>query len=119
MVQTPGSDRPPHGQVEVVAGGGRTSVLLSGEIDVAVAAAFRDRVRDALVDGHVDVVVDLSAVTFMDSSGLGSLIAAMRQTRVYRGSFAVRDPSPPVRRLLAVTAMDRVIVVRDGTDDET
>lgn len=84
-------------------------VVLAGEVDLAASSAVRICLRELMVDGASDVLVDLSAVTFMDSTGLGMLVAARKQARVFRGSFGLVAPSPPVARVLSLTALDRFL----------
>jgi anti-sigma B factor antagonist len=96
---------------------GYARVRLSGEVDLAVAVAFRTQLRDLLVDGHTEVVIDLAEVTFMDSSALGVLVSGQRQARVFRGSLRLADPSQPVRRLLSLTSLDKVFEVSDAAED--
>lgn len=110
---TPHEDgnEPEHGTIAVATSPGHVRVELQGELDLAVAVAFRARLRDLLVAGHTEVVIDLSGVVFMDSSALGVLISAQRQTRMFRGSLTLANPSAPVRRLLALTSLDKVFDV--------
>ncbi|MDP2774135.1 MAG: STAS domain-containing protein [Nocardioides sp.] len=84
-------------------------VVLAGEVDLAAASTVRVCLRDLMVDGATHVLVDLSAVTFMDSTGLGMLVAARKQARVFRGSFGLVAPSPPVARVLSLTALDKFL----------
>ncbi|MDO9496528.1 MAG: STAS domain-containing protein [Nocardioides sp.] len=89
---------------------GRYSVVvLTGEVDLATATDVRVCLRDLMVDGATHVLVDLRAVTFMDSTGLGVLVAARKQARVFRGSFGLVAPSPPVARVLSLTALDKFL----------
>lgn len=78
-------------------------------MDLAASSAVRICLRDLMVDGATHVLVDLSAVTFMDSTGLGVLVAARRQARVFRGSFALVAPSPRVARVLSLTGLDKFL----------
>jgi anti-sigma B factor antagonist len=65
-------------RVDVSAGpGGRSTVAVSGEIDIATAAEFARRVRDEL--RGAPVLVDLSEVTFMDSSGVRAIDVLLRE----------------------------------------
>ncbi len=81
---------------------GQPVFSVSGEIDIATA----DRLRAHLVqwvDEHADdgpLVLDLSAVTFLDSSGVRALVAAHRADR--RQALVLRDPSAPVRAVLDI-----------------
>jgi anti-anti-sigma factor len=84
-------------------------VVLAGEVDLAASSAVRMCLRELIVDGATHVLVDLSGVTFMDSTGLGMLVAARKQARVFRGSFGLVAPSPPVARVLSLTALDKFL----------
>lgn len=84
-------------------------VTLTGEVDLAVAGAVRTCLRELMVAGASHVLVDLREVTFMDSMGLGVLVAARKQARVFRGSFGLVAPSPPVARVLSLTSLDKFL----------
>jgi len=89
----------------------RIVLAMTGAIDMATGKAFRDALDDAIEHAQ-DVIVDLSAVTFMDSTGLNALVRCARQTRQRSaGTVRIRSPRPVVRRLLDVTGADRVIPV--------
>lgn len=84
---------------------GDTCVLrATGEVDMAVADDFLRRGLGCL-DGAESVVVDLSAVTFMDSSGLGVLVKLRSEASVREKEIALRDPSPAAERLLQLTGV--------------
>ena len=89
----------------------RTVVACSGEIDLMSTAELRTLIGEQIVEGHVHLVVDLAEVTFVDSSGLGVLVAARRKTRAFRGSLCLVVDHPAVLRVLHVTALDRVFPV--------
>jgi anti-anti-sigma factor len=82
----------------------------SGPLDITRAEAFRD-VLSSDAEPGTEVVLDLSAVTRVDASGLGVLVRAVR--RVWRSGRSVRviDPCPHVARLLSLTGIDRVVPV--------
>ena len=79
-------------------------VTPSGEVDRDTAGVLRKRLFEAVGlagSGHVDV--DLSGVTFMDSSGIGALLAAHRIAADAGATLRVRDAGPPVRTVLELT----------------
>ncbi len=85
-------------------------VAVTGELDVATSPRLR-RHLDAAVDaGARDVSVDLSRVGFMDSSGLGALMAVHHRLQESGGGIAIVGATPPVRKILEITALDEVFV---------
>lgn len=76
-------------------------LVLSGEIDTYTASELASR----LGDEPVVAVVDLSAVTFIDSSGLRTLIEADRSRKNDGARFVLRSPSAPVQRLLEISGL--------------
>ena len=77
------------------------AVLLEGEVDVASADAFYRELGDAIEQGIT--TVDVSGVTFMDSTGLRVILASARTLDKYgRGPLRIRRVTPPVRRLFDV-----------------
>jgi anti-sigma B factor antagonist len=68
---------------------------------------------DLIVDGRVNLVVDLHEVTFIDSMGLGALVGARRKVHAFRGSFALAGCNPGVLRVFRLTGLDRVFTLHD------
>lgn len=93
---------------------GRFELGVSGELDLSTAEELRSAV-EARLDGETvaEVVLDMASVSFIDSSGLNTLIAVQRSVRERGGRLVVRAPSRTVRRLFEITAIDRVITVED------
>ncbi|MBW4706545.1 STAS domain-containing protein [Roseobacter sp. YSTF-M11] len=84
-------------------------------IDAAVAIEFKDAMR-AETDGASDtVVLDLSEVQFIDSSGLGAIVAAMKHLGAER-RMALAGLTPTVERVFKLTRMDTVFSVFSTVD---
>ncbi len=97
---------------------GPTAIVRAvGEIDIATMGAFRSVLEELMVVGHVRLVVDLSGVTFMDSTGLGVLIGVRRKIGVFRGELALVADQPFLVRLLEITALDRVFTRFASVED--
>ena len=79
-------------------------VAVTGELDAASAARTRDRIL-AEVASDQQVAVDLTGVEFVDSSGLGALIAAARAARDAGGGLVVINPQPRVCRLIETAGL--------------
>lgn len=85
-------------------------------LDAAIATAFKDRVRTMIADGGPDVVLDLHGVDFMDSSGLGAVIALFK-TMPQGRQLILTGLTPNVQRVFKLTRMDTVLTVRPGPGD--
>ncbi|HWL55784.1 MAG TPA: STAS domain-containing protein [Paracoccus sp. (in: a-proteobacteria)] len=82
-------------------------------LDAAVALAFKDKVRGLVAHGGARVTLDLSPVDFMDSSGLGAVIAIFKQMPAGR-SLVLSGLTPNVERVFRLTRMDKVMTIIPG-----
>ena len=85
-------------------------VALSGDIDLQSSPAVRQQLL-ACFDHHDRVVVDLSSVTYIDSSGVASLVEAFQLSRKKNGSFSLVNVSNAVMRVLSLARLDRVFSI--------
>ena len=91
----------------------RPVVAVSGEVDVYSAPALRDGLTELLESG-TSVVVDLTEVGFLDSTGLGALVAARNDAEDQDAELVLRAPSDRVRRILDVTGLLDVFAIIAG-----
>jgi anti-sigma B factor antagonist len=90
---------------------GAATTRLSGDLDIVTSDEVK-RDLAALVDaGHVSLALDLSTVGFVDSSGLGVLVALHRHAQSSGGSFVVRSVPPQVQRLFDITRLGDLLTV--------
>lgn len=92
-------------------------LFVEGEIDVASAPRLIAALNDAVAEAARSVIIDLTSVGFMDSTGLALLINAHRRLAVRRKGFAVVCPPGPLRRVFEIT--DMVDTLRVCPDPET
>ena len=87
-----------------------TAVLQpAGRLNMVAAPAFKDLVEETVAGGRVRIVVDLGEVTFIDSSGLGALIAGLKTARQAGGDLRIADVPEQVMTVLRLTNLDRVL----------
>ena len=86
-----------------------------GKLDALTVSRFRQEVAQAAVGSQV--VIDMSGVPFVDSSGLGALIGAIRRARELDGEVAVACNRPSVERLLRTTGFDRIVTLAETVED--
>src|ERR1700733_349953 len=83
-----------------------TIVKVFGEIDIANAAAFGDSLAEVCERGR-HVIVDIAGVTFIDSSGVNTLLAIANQIGGDQGAgLVLRNPTAHVRKVLEVLGLD-------------
>src|SRR5690606_21928454 len=84
-------------------------VHVSGEIDVASAAVLRDALEALIADGRRRLTLDLGAVTFMDSTGLGIVVGRLKKLTRHGGTLTVVVSHERVLRVFTITGLDRLI----------
>jgi anti-sigma B factor antagonist len=85
---------------------------VTGELDLKTAERFRRTLESCRREVMDHVVVDLTACTFMDSTGLGMLVAAQKQSRSPLN--LVLDVDSPVARVFVRTGLDRLFILHDN-----
>lgn len=98
-------------------GGAATVVAARGELDVLTAASLRTAFSGVIDGGRGHLVLDASGITFMDSTGIGVLVIALRRTRAYDGSFAIAGVHGRALRTLEMTGLARIFTLYDTVAD--
>jgi len=83
-------------------------LVLEGEIDLHESPRVKEGIDRLLEDRPARVYVDLSRVTYIDSSGLAALIEAMQQIHTYGGRFALFGIHDPVAAIFHIAQLDQV-----------
>lgn len=97
----------PHFQLgEERSAAGVRIVNVSGEIHVSTAPSFREQLNEVIESGSSMLVLDLSAVEFIDSTGLSVLLNALRLVHQRHGHLALVCTNPTVMRLFQITSLD-------------
>ena len=87
-----------------------------GEIDASTVDSVATAIDDALAGGHKRVLLDLTEMTFIDSTGLGMLVRAHRDAEVASAWFAIVHPTPQTRKLISVLGLDQLLHVHDSRE---
>lgn len=102
-------------EIEVNDEGTHTLCRPVGELDAYTVGQFREALTGLATTSRL--VIDLSAVPFMDSAGLGALIGGIRRTRENSGEVSVACSRPTLTRLLHTTGFDRIVPVSESLAD--
>lgn len=96
--------------------GEHTVLDVGGEVDVYTAPRLRERLVELIDGGARRVVVDLGRVDFLDSTGLGVLVGALKRLRTVSGSFGLVCDKEPLLKIFRITALDQVFPIHPTVD---
>jgi anti-sigma B factor antagonist len=88
---------------------------LEGRIDAANAKDIKEKVGGLSKENRVKLVIDLGAVDFIDSSGLGSLVASFRSVNKLGGDIKIAALQDPIRSIFELTRLHRVFDIYDDS----
>jgi anti-sigma B factor antagonist len=90
---------------------GAAVLTVEGELDMATSDRLRAAAENALREGCRHLVLDLAQVSFIDSTGVGALVAIRKLAIDREAALTLRDPSPPARRILELSTLVDVFTV--------
>lgn len=96
---------------------GRAVVTAAGELDAHSAPALQAQVAPLTAQQNASLVIDLTDVGFIDSTGLGVLVTTLKHVREVDGRLDVVVTSPRVLKVLAITGLDVVIPLHSTLDE--
>jgi anti-sigma B factor antagonist len=103
--------------IQVAEHGGTTVLTVVGSVDLTTAPELRERLLDLITEGHTKIVTDLTGTDFLDSTGLGALVGALKRLRTKDGEMTLVVADGPVRKVFSITSLDRVFPIHDTLDD--
>lgn len=91
---------------------GTAVAQLSGEIDHHSAKELRAELDRFVITMQPEVLaIDLSSITFMDSSGIGLIIGRYKLMKECGGKLEIRSPQPYIRRVLRLSGIERIVKI--------
>jgi anti-sigma B factor antagonist len=81
---------------------------VSGEIDVYTAPQFKEAVNQVINDGQLNLIINMAGVTYMDSSGFGTLLSATKRLRPEGGNVNLVACNSAIDRMLRITRLNTV-----------
>ncbi|MBV9593987.1 MAG: STAS domain-containing protein [Actinobacteria bacterium] len=91
--------------------GERTVLSVAGEVDVYSAPQLRDRLTDLIDSGDSGLVVDLSEVSFLDSTGIGTLVAGLNRAAGAGGGLSLVCNQDRILKLFRITGLEGVFTI--------
>ncbi|MEV7429015.1 MULTISPECIES: STAS domain-containing protein [unclassified Nocardioides] len=96
--------------------GGIGVVVPKGRLNMVSARQLKELLAELVSSGSTRVVVDLAETTFLDSSGLGAIIAGLKSARQAGGDLRIARPTATVLTVFQLTNMDKVLRPRDDVE---
>ena len=88
-------------------------VAVRGELDVYTASMLRQTLTELLAGGDVSLLVDMSGLGYIDSTGLGVLVGALKQAREMGGDVRLRHLNPQAYNVFDITGLTRVFTIEE------
>jgi anti-sigma B factor antagonist len=92
---------------------GAAAAAVRGELDLSTAAEMRDQLYGLLARGGTHLTLDVTELTFIDSTGLGVIVAVLKRSREAGGNLVLKGPSRSARKVLDISGLARIIDVVD------
>jgi len=87
-----------------------------GRLNMVSARRLKELLSELVSDGTSRIVVDMAETTFLDSSGLGALIAGLKSARQAGGDLRIARPTPSVQTVFQLTNLDKVLRARETVE---
>lgn len=97
--------------------GGPPALTVTGDLDHDSHLVLLDATAHEIGAGHDRIVLDLAAVAFCDSTGLGALVRIQQGATAHGGWLRLARPAPVLRRMLEITNLDQLLPVYDTVQD--
>jgi len=104
-------------QIATTPGSDRYVLTVSGEVDLATSPDLDAAIIAALDSGAGSIVVDLTEVSFMDSSGLGVIVRGLKRCREADKDLDLVITNERVLKVFGITGIDQVIPIHDSLED--
>jgi anti-sigma B factor antagonist len=96
---------------------GFTVITVGGEIDVYTAPKLRERLISLVESESYELIVDMEAVEFLDSTGLGVLVGGLKRVRAHDGWIDLVCTQSRILRIFRITGLNRVFDIYDTVPD--
>jgi anti-sigma B factor antagonist len=92
---------------------------VKGDIDINSSPGIRDAFEKGVKEKFMKVVVNLSSVSYIDSSGLATLVEMLKKTRLYGGKLRLSNLAPKVKSLFEITKLEKLFEIFETEEEAT
>ncbi len=92
-------------------------IELSGEVDAYTSARFREIMLDIIDSDGANLVINMTDVEYIDSSGLGALVGGLKRVSERDGKIVIVCDKPQVKKVFEITGLEKVFPIYDSVED--
>jgi anti-sigma B factor antagonist len=89
----------------------KAKVFISGEIDIYTAQQFKDKLYSVVDNSSTDLVIDCGGLNYIDSTGLGIFVGALKKTRLAGRNIQLDNMRENIRKLFVITGLDKLFII--------
>ena len=90
---------------------GFARIFISGEIDIYTGGKFKERLYDAIDTHKMDLKIDCSGLNYIDSTGLGIFVGALKKTRLNGNDIYIENLKDNIKKLFLITGLDKLFII--------
>ena len=102
--------------LDVTESDGATVLTVRGEVDVYTAPKLREKLVELVAQRRYRIIVDLEAVDFLDSTGLGVLVGGLKRVRGHDGDLSLVCTHQRILKVFEITGLTKVFTIHDSLD---
>ena len=92
-------------------------LAVSGEVDVATVPRLREQLHGLVAQGSNQIIVNLDAVDFLDSTGLGVLVGGLKRVRAHEGSLRLVCTQERILKIFRITGLTKVFPIHNSVEE--
>jgi anti-sigma B factor antagonist len=113
----PGRDSEDLMDIQIRDRGDHRIISVNGEVDLYNVSELKKALFSAIDGSCISIVVDMKDVNYMDSSGIGALVAGQKKMKAHNGKFALMNIHEDVLNILKLATLDRFFRIYDNEDE--
>lgn len=97
--------------VQKILNGSKCKIVLSGEIDIYTSQRFKNELNEAVKTCNDDLYIDCKELTYIDSTGLGILVGALKEVRKENNHIYICNLKDNIKKLFLITGLDKLFKI--------
>ncbi|MGE5613490.1 MAG: STAS domain-containing protein [Bacillota bacterium] len=88
-----------------------TKVSVCGEVDIYTARQFKEKLYNIVDKSEKDIIVDLGQLNYIDSTGLGIFVGALKKARLNGRNIRIENTKDNIKKLFTITGLDKLFMI--------